>query len=87
MGGEASGDVYLARTGKLMEIIDRAGYVAMRIEKSPDGMAVKGFTPIDEFPDRVWTQEQAEDCDYLLVPGTDRGQVESGLLPAISAAH
>jgi FkbM family methyltransferase len=80
----ADRDAYLARTGKLMEIVDRAGYAAMRIDKSPDGLAVKGFTPIDEFPDRVWTREQADDCDYLLVPGADRGQVEGGLLPAIS---
>lgn len=74
----ADRDAYQARAGKLMEIIDQAGYVALRIEKSRDGLAVEGFTPLDRFPEEVWTRELADHCDYLFVPGTDAGPVVGG---------
>ena len=75
--GNADPDTYRERITSLMDVIREVGYVAMRINKRPDLLAVSGFTPVEQFPDEVWTYEQAEQCDYLIVPSTDAGQVEA----------
>jgi len=68
-------EAHQARSDNLMGTIRRTGYTAMRIGKTPDDSAVRSLTPIDSFPNGVWSSwRDAEHCDYLLVPEADQAQ-------------
>lgn len=65
------------RNANLLETLGDADYAVARIDKSPDESALLGFTPIESFPSRYWTPEEAHLCDYVFYPREDRDSVLS----------
>lgn len=57
---------YTKRIKKLEEHLSKFDYQIYQINKNNDDfVALKHF---EKFPLKVWTQENADDCDYLLLP-------------------
>jgi FkbM family methyltransferase len=56
------------RNRLLLNHLQAAGYKIDRIDKSADLQSVAGLTPFDRFPEKVFTRENAHECDYLFSP-------------------
>lgn len=63
------------RVDELASFLATADYVIFNIKKSSDERRVAGLTQIPHFPNKVWTWDNASECDYVLVPRQDAGVV------------
>lgn len=67
----ADEQAYALRMNDLMTLISRMGYICFNVEKSADSSAVRGLVKVAEFPNKVWTWDNASECDYMFVPAQD----------------
>ncbi len=87
----ASTDIsrYAATVQGITEYLKQVEYGIFRIQKKPSGQ-FHGLEPITAFPIKVWTAENADQCDYLLIPKEKRATyhilMASGPEPAGGAA-
>ncbi len=58
-----------------MSLISDLDYICLNVEKTPDGSSVRGLVNMAQFPSKIWTWENAAECDYMFVPRRDRDQV------------
>lgn len=54
---------------RLMQLLEEARYTVFHLDK--DWHTFKTLVKIDAFPVKYWTEENAEECDYLFVPTED----------------
>ncbi|WP_424628632.1 FkbM family methyltransferase [Bradyrhizobium sp. SYSU BS000235] len=67
----ADARAFASRMNDLMTLIGGLGYICLKIEKSDDGSAVRGLVKMAEFPNKIWTWDNASECDYMFVPAQD----------------
>ena len=68
----ADADAHQRRCGTLYERMRDLEYDIMRIQKTFEEDAVLKLIPINEFPNRVFTECSRHECDYLFVPSKER---------------
>lgn len=59
----------------LMSFIAGIDYICLNVEKSEDGSAVRGLVNMTQFPNEIWTWDNAAECDYIFVPRRDGDHV------------
>ena len=59
------------RMSDLMSFIVDLDYICLNVEKSDDGGAVLGLVNMAQFPNKIWTWDNAAECDYMFVPRCD----------------
>ncbi|MEH2511626.1 FkbM family methyltransferase [Nitrobacteraceae bacterium AZCC 1564] len=67
--------IHAQRMSDLMSFIAEMNYICLNIEKSDDGSAVLGLVNVAQFPNKIWTWDNAAECDYMFVPARDRDLV------------
>jgi FkbM family methyltransferase len=68
----ADAALHQQRCAALYQQMDILGYDIMRIQKSSEGDAILNLLPIKRFPNRVWTESNSNECDYLFIPSDER---------------
>lgn len=63
------------RVDGLSSFLADAGYTVFNVTKSTDERRVAGLAQISDFPNKIWTWDNASECDYMLVPRQDAGVV------------
>lgn len=58
----------LARHVALVDLIQSRGYNIFRIDKTKHEGGLAAFTPVEAFPNEVYSHHNAHLCDYLLFP-------------------
>jgi len=67
----ADTDRHARRCRELMAFLKSIGYPALRMNKAPDLTVVESLTPVEAFPEVVYTEENKEQCYYMFVPEGD----------------
>ncbi|MEL6438379.1 MAG: FkbM family methyltransferase [Cyanobacteria bacterium J06621_8] len=67
------------RSLELTSILDKFQYVIFQLIKSPDLQRVEGLKKIKIFSEEIWSVENKDLCDYLLVPQDRIKQILSTL--------
>jgi FkbM family methyltransferase len=68
---KASETSHRVRMNDLMSFIAEMGYICLNIQKSADGCSVLGLVTMAQFPNKIWTWDNASECDYIFVPRRD----------------
>lgn len=68
---KASEAIHGQRISDLMSFIVEMNYICLNVQKSDDGSTVRGFVNVMHFPNKIWTWENAAECDYMFVPRGD----------------
>lgn len=63
--------VHGQRMSDLMSFIADMDYICLNVEKSDDSRVVLGLVNMAQFPNKIWTWENAAECDYMFVPRRD----------------
>lgn len=68
---KVSDAVHGQRIDELMSFIIDMDYICLNVEKSDDSSAVRGLVNMAQFPNKIWTWDNAAECDYMFVPRRD----------------
>lgn len=68
---KVSEESHQLRITDLMLFIAEMGYICLNVEKSADGCGVLGLVNVAQFPNKIWTWDNASECDYIFVPRRD----------------
>jgi FkbM family methyltransferase len=63
--------IHEQRMSDLMSFIADMDYICFNVEKSGDSSAVRGLVNMVRFPNKIWTWDNAAECDYMFVPRGD----------------
>jgi hypothetical protein len=72
---KASAAIHAQRMSDLMSFIVETNYICLNVEKNDDGGAVRSLVNVAQFPNKIWTWDNAAECDYMFVPARDRDLV------------
>ena len=59
------------RLDALASWLSRVGYSCLNVLKSADDQRFAGLATMPEIPNKIWTWENANECDYMFVPQAD----------------
>jgi FkbM family methyltransferase len=82
----ASADItrYEITVKSIMEFLVRLEYLVFRVRKDRDEQ-FQGLESTSVFPIQIWTEENAHECDYLMIPKEKRG--DYAMLMAATQDH
>ncbi|MCU0915125.1 MAG: FkbM family methyltransferase [Planctomycetes bacterium] len=69
--GDAAADAYRLRVGRLTALVHELDYAILRIVKKEAESEFLGLEDVAALPTKVWTADNAHECDYLFVPADE----------------